>query len=187
MAKLNRDNQKGFTIVELVVVIIILGILAATALPRFLDVSEDAHVSAVDSVEGALNTGLASVKAAWLVNSKVSPVTLEGESYVVNGNGFVTETDSTSDLNSCSEILTSLVRTASIAKAAATDLTSTAAISGTDGVEWYAQGDVDTSSLATCKFYYLGRGFSQGQNYSLLTLTLATGIVVKTGPIAIGA
>ena len=35
MAKLKRDNQKGFTIVELVVVIIILGILAATALPRF--------------------------------------------------------------------------------------------------------------------------------------------------------
>ncbi|MBL6688633.1 MAG: prepilin-type N-terminal cleavage/methylation domain-containing protein, partial [Pseudomonadales bacterium] len=58
MNHLKRDTQKGFTIVELVVVIIILGILAATALPRFLDVSEDAHIAAVDSVEGALSTGL---------------------------------------------------------------------------------------------------------------------------------
>ena len=187
MVRLNRDKQKGFTIVELVVVIIILGILAATALPRFLDVSEDAHISAADSVEGALNAGLASVKAAWLVNSKISPVTLEGESYIVNANGFVTDTEGTADLNTCSEILTSLVRIPSIAKAAATDLTSAAAIGGTDGVEWYAQGDVDTASLATCKFYYLGRGFSEGQNYTLLSLTLATGVVVKTGPSAIGS
>ena len=48
-----RVQQKGFTMIELIVVIVILGVLAATALPKFIDMRGDAEQAAVDSVAGA--------------------------------------------------------------------------------------------------------------------------------------
>ena len=70
MARLNRDNQKGFTIVELVVVIIILGILAATALPRFIDVQDDAQLAVAEGVRGALMSAIGLAKAKYILVEK---------------------------------------------------------------------------------------------------------------------
>ena len=63
-------RQSGFTIIELVVVIILLGIMAATALPRFMDVTDEAHASVVEGVRGGLQSGMALYHGQWVAEGQ---------------------------------------------------------------------------------------------------------------------
>ena len=89
-----KRQQLGFTLIELIMVIVILGILAAVALPRFADFSGDARVATVNGVAGGLRSASAIAHAAQLaanVNHNDS-VTLEGQTITMIG-GYPTAND----------------------------------------------------------------------------------------------
>ncbi len=66
---MNREN--GFTLIELVMVIVILGILAATALPKFIDTTGEARTAAVSGIAGGLGSSNAVNYAASLAKGQV--------------------------------------------------------------------------------------------------------------------
>ncbi|WP_296509200.1 type IV pilin protein [Rhodoferax sp.] len=72
----SRTLQTGFTLIELVMVIVILGILSAVAIPKFVDLRSDAQTAATQAVAGAISSGSAINIATRKVNgTKGVPVT----------------------------------------------------------------------------------------------------------------
>ncbi|MEW6445645.1 MAG: pilin [Pseudomonadota bacterium] len=74
-----RIGQQGFTLIELVIVIVILGILAAIAIPKFISLQREARIAAVDGFYNALKSGsnIVYAKAAANGNADVANVNID--------------------------------------------------------------------------------------------------------------
>lgn len=88
---MNSRVQGGFTLIELVVVITILGILAAFAVPRFVSLESQARVAATQAMAGSIRSGASLAHALWLAqgNPASTSVTMEGTAIAL-ANGYPT-------------------------------------------------------------------------------------------------
>lgn len=78
-----QADQKGFTLIELIVVIVILGILAATAMPKFINVKDDAEAAAIRGVAGGVASAFATNYAGRMANA-TKGVAIAGAAVNVN-------------------------------------------------------------------------------------------------------
>ncbi|MFT4925796.1 MAG: MSHA pilin protein MshB [Phenylobacterium sp.] len=71
-----QTRQRGFTLIELIAVVVILGFLSATAIPKFMNATDDAKEAAVEGVAGGIASAVGLVRAQWELEGRTLTVNL---------------------------------------------------------------------------------------------------------------
>jgi prepilin-type N-terminal cleavage/methylation domain-containing protein len=105
-----KKHQPGFTLTELVIVIVILGILAAVAVPRFLNLTGDASAASRAGVTGALNTAIQIVRSRWIAQGGSGTVTPDGGTAItMNAGGYPAVGTTYNSAATCATLVGSLL------------------------------------------------------------------------------
>ena len=72
----SKNAQAGFTLIELIIVIVILGVLAATALPKFANLGADARLAKMQAAGGAIKSSAAAFHGQWLAAGSPASATI---------------------------------------------------------------------------------------------------------------
>ncbi|MGU3191599.1 prepilin-type N-terminal cleavage/methylation domain-containing protein, partial [Vibrio cholerae] len=91
-----KKMQQGFSLVELVIVIVVVGLLAVAALPRFLDVTDEAKKASIEGVAGGFATGVLSARAQWEAQARPTLTANNYPSINYDGVNFWLTTSATS-------------------------------------------------------------------------------------------
>ena len=79
-------SQKGFTLIELVIVIVVLGILAAIAIPRYISIQRDARIASVNGIAGGLRGAVALARAKYMATQNSAAITVDMDGTAVDCN-----------------------------------------------------------------------------------------------------
>lgn len=168
-SNISVSKNKGFTLIELVIVVVILGFLAATAIPKFIDLTEQAKQANIEGMAGGFATGVSLARSQWeaearpkdssginLVDYDGTTVYLTSEDSGSISPGYIVGTESTHGINGADQgldVTDCIAIWNSLLQQPPTVASSVSDINGDDSYRYLAS--IDSSGASTLCYYHL--------------------------------